>query len=88
MPNYSNSKVYKIINSIDSKIYIGSTTVSLSLRLAKHKATAKKNPSSVHRHFNTIGWDTARIILIESVECFNREQLLMREQHYIDLLKP
>ena len=88
MPNYSNSKVYKLINSVDSKIQIGSTTQSLSTRLAKHKATAKRTPRPVHRHFNTIGWDTVRITLIETVECFNKEQLIQREQHYIDLLKP
>ena len=88
MPNYANSKVYKLISSVDSKIYIGSTTVSLSTRLAKHKADAKNRPRPVHRHFNTIGWDTVRIILIETVNCFNREQLVQREQHYIDLLKP
>ena len=88
MPNYANSKVYKLINSVDSKIYVGSTTVSLSMRLAKHKEDAKRRPRPVHKHFNTIGWDTVRIILIETVNCFNREQLLQREQHYIDLLKP
>ena len=88
MPNYANSKVYKLISSVDSKIYIGSTTVSLSTRLAKHKNDAKYNPHFVHKHFNTIGWDTVRIILIETVNCFNKEQLTQREQHYIDLLKP
>ena len=88
MPNYSNSKVYKLVNGIDSKIYVGSTTQALCVRLAKHKHDAKHNPSSVHRHFNTIGWDTVRIILIETVECVNKEQLTQREQHYIDLLKP
>lgn len=88
MPNYANSKVYKLVSSIDNKIYIGSTTVSLSSRLTKHKATAKATPSFAHRHFNTIGWDTVRIVLIETVNCFNKEQLIQREQHYIDLLKP
>ena len=88
MPNYANGKVYKLINSVDGRIYIGSTTVSLSTRLAQHKSTAKKNPTPVYRHFNTIGWDKVRIVLLETVTCFNREQLIQREQHYIDLLKP
>ena len=88
MPNYANGKVYKLINSVDGKIYIGSTTVSLSTRLAEHKSTAKRKPSFAHRHFNTIGWDKVRIVLIETVTCINREQLIQREQHYIDLLKP
>ena len=88
MPNYANSKVYKLISSVDKKIYIGSTTQLLSSRLAKHKDDAKKKPRPVHKHFNTIGWDKVRIVLIETVTCINREQLLQREQHYIDLLKP
>ena len=76
------------MNSVDGKIYIGSTTQQLSKRLAEHKNAAKLKPSPVHRHFNTIGWDTVRIVLIETVTCINREQLVQREQHYIDLLKP
>ena len=88
MPDYSNSKVYKLVNSIDSKIYVGSTSQPLCKRLAKHKSDAKHKPQFVHKHFNTIGWDTVRIILIESVECFNKEQLVQREQHHIDLYKP
>lgn len=88
MSNYANSKVYKLINSVDKKIYIGSTTQGLSKRLSQHKQTAKIKPSFAHRHFNTIGWDTVRIVLIETVTCINREQLIQREQHYIDLLKP
>ena len=88
MPNYANSKVYKLVSSIDNKIYIGSTTQLLSMRLAKHKDDAKNRPYPAHRHFNTIGWDTVRIILIETVNCFNREQLNQREQYWIDLLKP
>ena len=88
MPNYSNSKVYKLVNSIDRKIYVGSTTQPLSQRLSEHKRDAKRRSYYVYKHLNTIGWDTVRIILIETVNCFNKEQLTQREQHYIDLLKP
>ena len=88
MTRFSNSKVYKLINSVDSKIYVGSTTQPLSKRLMDHKSTAKKSPSFVHKHFNKIGWDKVRIVLIETVNCFNKEQLNQREQHWIDLLKP
>ena len=88
MPNYSNSKVYKLINSVDKKIYIGSTTQPLSTRLAEHKSKAKSRPYNVYKHLNTIGWDKVRIILIETVNCFNKEQLNQREQYYIDRLKP
>ena len=88
MTNYSNSKVYKLVNSIDRKIYVGSTTQPLSQRLSEHKRDAKRRSYYVYQHLNKIGWDTVRIILIETVNCFNKEQLTQREQHYIDLLKP
>ena len=88
MTIFLNSKVYKLINSIDNKIYVGSTTQPLSKRLADHKTSAKYNRCPVHKHLNAIGWDTVRIILIETVICYNRDQLNQREQYYIDLLKP
>ena len=36
MPEYSNSKIYKITSPSTEKIYIGSTTQSLSYRLQNH----------------------------------------------------
>ena len=88
MSKFLNSKVYKLINSIDDLIYIGSTTQPLSKRFSDHKANAKFKPGPVHRHLNNIGWDTVRIILIENVICYNKDQLTQREQHYIDVYKP
>ena len=89
MPNYNNGKIYKLVNSVDNEIYIGSTCDSLSKRKYQHKAMAVKRPNiRVYQHLNTIGWENVRIILIESVQAFNKDQLRAREQHYIDLLKP
>ena len=88
MARFLDSKVYKLVNSIDDLIYIGSTTQPLSKRFSDHKANAKFKPGPVHRHLNNIGWDTVRIILIETVICYNKDQLNQREQHYIDVYKP
>lgn len=89
MPNYSNGKIYKLVNSVDDKIYIGSTTQALSSRKSSHKRNTRKYPNrTVYAHFNTIGWSSVRIILIESFNCQNSEELRMREQHWIDLLRP
>ena len=85
---YSRGKIYKLVNSVDDKIYIGSTCIRLSQRLHQHKAMAKSKPLPAHRHLNTIGWDNVRIILIENVIAETKDQLLQREQHYIDLLNP
>ena len=89
MPNYENSFVYKLVNSVDNKIYIGSTTQALSKRLGEHKNMARRKPNrNVYAHLVSVGWENVRIILIESVTAFNKDQLRAREQHYIDLLKP
>ena len=89
MVNYSNGKVYKLINDVDDEIYIGSTCQSLAKRKGEHKVTARSKPNQkVYRHLNAIGWEHVKIILIESVNAFNREQLRQRGQHYIDLWKP
>ena len=89
MPNYTNSKIYKLVNDIDDQIYVGSTTQSLAVRKGGHKRHARKYPDRrVYSHLNAIGWDSVRIILIENVNCQNAEELRQHEQRHIDLLRP
>ena len=89
MNRYANGKVYKLINDVDDEIYIGSTCMPLSKRLYDHKKAAIRYPDrNVYAHLANVGWCNVRIILIETVHAFSREQLIMREQHYIDLLRP
>jgi hypothetical protein len=85
---YSRGKVYKLIDATSDKFYVGSTCSTLAHRLGEHKSKAKKTPLPVHRFFNDIGWNNVRIILIESVAAQTKDQLRMREQHHMDLLKP
>tara|TARA_R110000822_G_scaffold186035_1_gene325155 strand:+ start:348 stop:887 length:540 start_codon:yes stop_codon:yes gene_type:complete len=85
---YSRGKIYKIVNTLDDKIYIGSTCVTLCKRLYSHKNSSIKNPLPCHNHFIKIGWENTRIILIEDVIAVTRDQLLQREQFYLDQLKP
>jgi hypothetical protein len=88
MNRYNNGKVYKLVNNIDNRIYVGSTCMPLAKRLYNHKTMARNKPSHIHRELNTIGWENVRIILIEIVNAQTKDQLLMREQFYIDLLNP
>ena len=89
MVNYGNGKIYKLVNNVNDKIYIGSTVGPLSKRFQNHKADSKiKADRPIYKYLNTIGWENIRIVLIESVVAENKEQLIQREQHYIDLLKP
>ena len=79
MPDYSNGKIYKIVCNITNKIYIGSTTVSLSQRLAHHRAHCKKISS-----FEILKGGNFSIFLVEDFPCERREQLLKREREVIE----
>ena len=85
---YSRGKIYKLTNTIDDKIYIGSTCFILSKRLYNHKQSALKVPTPAHKYFNEMGWRFVRIVLIENVDAKTKDELIMREQHYIETLKP
>ena len=89
MPNFANAKIYKLINSIDDQIYVGSTCITLNQRFACHRADSKTQPDRrIYNHFNNIGWLNVRIILIESFQCNNKFELLQRERYYVEQLKP
>ena len=68
MPDYNNGKIYKIIDSENKVIYIGSTTEQLCKRYSKHKHKAIGN----------------KIILLENFPCNSREELIKKEQEFIE----
>ena len=89
MPYFANAKIYKLINSIDGQIYVGSTCNTLNKRFATHRSCAKTQPDRcIYNHYNNIGWHNVSIVLIEYYPCTNRLELEQRERYYIDLLKP
>ena len=86
---YNNGKVYKLVNSVDNRIYVGSTISSLAKRKNEHKSKARKYPDRhAYAHLNSIGWRNVRIILIETYHCSSKDELCAREQYYINLLNP
>ena len=90
MPDYSDSKVYKIVCNTSGKIYIGSTTQKLCARLSQHVANYKDfvngNRTNV-TSFDVIKNKNYDIVLIESVQCGSKEELHRRERHFIETLK-
>ena len=86
MPNYAESKIYKLICNT-GYYYIGSTTSKyLSTRYANHKVDSKRDKyanNKVYSYINNIGWDNVRIVLLESVSCLNKDELKMKENEYI-----
>jgi group I intron endonuclease len=86
---YEHSKVYKLVNDNDDEIYVGSTTDALHKRMYSHKRDAKAKPNMrVYHHLNKVGFENVRIVLIELFSCNSREELIRRERHWFDILKP
>ena len=85
MNKYNNGKIYKIIDNTTNDIYIGSTIQArLSKRLRDHKSDCKNNKgASCSKIINNGDY---KIILIEKYSCNSKDELLSREQHYIDKL--
>ena len=84
-----NIGVYKIINKINKKFYVGSTsTIGFEKRWKKHILDLNKN---IHHSFylqkswNKYGPDNFSFEIIE--ECIS-EKCIIKEQYYLDFLKP
>ena len=90
--DYSKAKIYKILNSVDDEIYVGSTCCNLSTRMAKHRYRAKEERSTNHKLYkkmNEIGQENFSIILLDEFkECQNIEQLRKKEREKIEELNP
>ena len=82
MPNYQQSKIYKIINEeLKGLVYYGSTTRTLKHRFKGHKDDSKiKNCSS--KALFSVG--TPEIILLELYPCSSKADLLKRERYWIE----
>ena len=84
MPDYSKGKIYKILNSIDDEIYVGSTIKTLSQRMASHRSLANFNPyNKLYKHMIDIGIDKFYIELVENYPCNDVYELRAREGYYI-----
>jgi group I intron endonuclease len=86
--------IYKIINkNNNNEFYIGSTT-KFSSRKSHHKKNVnnrcgKKYWCKLYKYIRDNGnWDNFEMLIIEEGECDNKEQMLVKEQQYIDTLKP
>jgi predicted GIY-YIG superfamily endonuclease len=76
MVNYGNGKIYKVVCSETGRVYVGSTTDTLSRRMTRHRALTN---GCVTRDFID-----GKIFLIEDFPCERKEQLLSRERFYIE----
>ena len=83
MVNYSEAKIYKILNTVDDEIYVGSTTQPLSKRMRKHRMNAKYRATKFYQHMNNIGIHNFYIELIQKFPCNSNEELYTKEGEWI-----
>ena len=90
MNKYHNGKIYKVVDVGYNKCYMGSTTESLSQRMARHRSAYKKHKEGklktcfgVFDMFNEFGENSCKIELIEYFKSETREELLKKEGEYI-----
>lgn len=79
--------VYKIRNIENENFYVGSS-INVNKRLSKHLFELRKNiHNNLHlqRAYNKYGEDK---FTIEILEFCNKDNIIEREQYYIDTLKP
>lgn len=82
------SGIYKIINLINNRIYIGSA-VNLRYRNIHHYhflSLNKHHSITLQRAWNKYKEQNFKFEILELVK--DKSQLISREQYYIDLLKP
>ena len=81
MPNYQNSKIYKLWcpQGTEEEVYFGSTTLDLSKRKTQHKTSSRKCSSSILFE----KYDDVRIELVEKCPCNDKQELIKYEGYYI-----
>ena len=74
--------IYKVINNINGKCYIGQTIRSLKERKWKHKYLAKNGKGyTLHKAIRKYGWNNFKWSILE--KCDSKEELDEMEFHYI-----
>jgi len=89
--NTSNTVIYKIqcVDGSCDFVYFGSTT-NFACRKSQHKSICnnENNPAYNLNLYKTIrenkGWENFEMCLVEVYPCENKQQLVIREQFYID----
>jgi group I intron endonuclease len=80
--------IYKIINNINNKIYIGKTINDIKKRFACHKSNANSNKNTILcKAFRKYGSENFSIIIIEE-NIISESVLNEKEIYWINLLKP
>ena len=82
---YESGIIYKITNTVNNEVYVGSTTTDLELRMVKHKCDAKKRPelSKFYPFMDEHGVEHFEIEIVEEFPCESKTELERREGEII-----
>ena len=69
--------VYKIVNQLTNKLYIGSTKTSIEQRYQEHIKSLDGSP--LHSDIQELGHQNFKIELVEKIPYIDEEQLLIAE---------
>ena len=89
--NYQEGKIYKIYNTSNDDIYIGSTTQKLCERMRNHRNAHKSKHHfnlPIYKAFREHGVENFFIELIEKCPCNDTDELMNTEGNYTRELKP
>ena len=85
-PNYGLGKIYVIRNTVNAKLYVGSTVRTLAQRMVEHRSKVKIAPTlnmPLYTAIREIGVQHFYIELIKDFPCERREQLHTEEGKHI-----
>jgi hypothetical protein len=89
--NYSNGKIYKIVDNVSDMIYVGSTCKTLEQRLSEHEFRYKYilsgKKASKLTSFKILENNNYKIELIENFPCQSKQELEKKEGHFIKLYR-
>lgn len=83
MPNYQNSKIYKLVCDDPELIYYGSTTQILCKRFQRHKNDWKSCKKGICKSGLLFEEGNVKIELIEKFPCNDKDELNARESYFI-----
>jgi hypothetical protein len=87
MPDYQQSKIYKLWSPSKNLVYYGSTVQSLAQRLSKHKNNHKYYKEDINNEYCSsyliLDCEDYKMELMEEYPCNNKTQLCKKEGEYI-----
>ena len=86
MPDYQKTKIYKIVNDVNKKFYIGHTVNSLSKRIYQHRNEKREENKCMVKNIG-VNLNECSIILVENYPCKDVDEARKRERFYIEKYK-